>query len=484
MKNHVISLVHKLTKREKFYFSKLYSDSKTKNFVRIYSFINSHNPCTVAEIKAHFKNSPIENNLPSELNLLYKRLLRALNIYNINLNGDEFNLHQSIQNIRILLSKEESKQARKILAKSKKKAAENEEYSSLVKLISLQEEIEATTISNNIKEQFSRFDEERRTCFAKIENFFEFQRLLHSFITLQYTDGIAINDPAAKYPDLFESPLLENRDSAISKRSLEMFLSCKNFQHYLAGNYKSSLSYSKERITLVQENPHIFKRITACLAINNHIMSLIGANMYDNALEFIAMLDNYNDVEDPKKTIPYIKNYLTLILLVDTNSNEELTSFIQHSQSELQEHLGYISSTQRDQWYFNIFIGLFHLKQFNKALDLFTIWSQFTIQDHNFLVSKLVRCICFCELKQYHLLESESENLIKLNRRDLHKRMFITSFYQFFQSYIKKKNLKVALTKLRSEITKLKNNNNQESQFMKRLDIYYWLDTTSDTLHK
>lgn len=481
MGNHVISLVHKLTKREKFYFSKLYSDSKTKNFVRIYTFINSHNPCTIADIKAHFKNSPIENNLPSELNLLYKRLLRALNIYNINLDRDEFNLHQSVQNIRILLSKEEQTQARKILAKAKKKAAENEEYSSLVKLISLQEEIEATTISNNIIKQFSKFEEERRTCFEKIGNFFKFQRLLHSFITIQYTNGIAINEPS-KFPYLFENPLLENRSSALSKRSLEMYLSCKNFQHYLSGNYTSSLPYSKERISLVQQNPHIFKKNTVCLAINNHVMSLIGANLYDKAVEFIAMLDNFSDVEDPKKTIPYIKNYLTLIVLVDTNSNEKLTSFIRQSQAELQEHLNSISSTQRDQWYFNIFIGLFHLKQFNKALDLFTIWSQFTIQEHNFLVSKLVRCICFCELKQYQLLESESENLIKLNRREAHKRIFITSFYQFFQSYIKKKNLTIALAKLRSEITQLKSTNNQENQFMKRLDIYYWLDTAGDSL--
>jgi len=475
MKNHVISLISKLSKREKFYFTKLYEDSRTKNFYTLYLYISETKNCNIHKIKEHFKGTSIERNLSSELNLLNKRILRCLNIYHINLEDDNFNLLQSLQNARILIEKGEQKQARKILLKAKGKAIEKEQFSTLVSILSLQESLDIDTLDGtNLVQQSTNLAKLREECVKKIQNFLEYKSLRLQLIDLQFTTNFHVSNPQ-DYKHIFESPLLENEEMALSTIAKEKYFFCKESSHSLMGNFSECLFYSKKRIDLLEENSHLFDKLTLAKALNNYVLALLDNKDFKQAAACIEKISNLVPMKDSEKFIPYFVNYLTLKLYLQSDKIDLLKSFLGKSYKDLVDRLGILSSIQIDEWLQHLMLGHIRTDNYSAALDIYNVWHTIGIKDYSFLKSKLMRCICLYEQENTKLLESEVENLYKTFSKSKKPNPLFKSFYKFFKADLKKDKCPYELFyKLNESIQKIKD---YKEQFvnLEETDVLHWL---------
>jgi len=92
------------------------------------------------ELKEQFKGSPIEKYMSSELNYLQQQLLKSMFNFHLESNSER-KLYKSILFIDILIEKGYPKRATKILRQAKKMAYKNEDFTTLLKLIQLEEDI-------------------------------------------------------------------------------------------------------------------------------------------------------------------------------------------------------------------------------------------------------------------------------------------------------------------------------------------------------
>jgi mRNA-degrading endonuclease YafQ of YafQ-DinJ toxin-antitoxin module len=366
------------------------------------------------------------------MNLLNKRILRCLNIYNTNLKNENFNLLQNIQNVEILIEKDEIEHARKLLMKTKKRAIEIEQFSTIIKILSVQENLEINTKDHDLVAKSIDLAKSRRKYIDKIQNYFDYKNLKLALFDIQYKLNGKAENPE-DYAVYLNNPLLKNRENALSCKAEELFLFCNGIAHGYSGDYKNAIKYTMEQIVLLSKNRDIFSKEDYIKAINNHILGLFDLDSYVETEKFLLQFTKFKEENHLVDQVPFYYNYLYLQLYIYSDNNAKLKEFITKSYNEILFYNDHISPSQCNEWFQFLMSGAVHLKDYNFAINIYTDWVNYGILSFIVIQAKLLRCICFYEQKKHYVLLSENETMYKyiLKNKNLHT--VYKAFYKFFK---------------------------------------------------
>lgn len=449
----ISSLISKLSKREKFFFHKHYRGSEKKSFFILYKYIQSNPSVNFKTLKNHFNGTPIGKNLSVELNLLQKKILRSLHIYNLNNKSTANTILKNTSYARILFEKNELKSAIKLIVQTKKLAYKYEEFSFLTHLLILEEEIGYDTIDESIHQRQTELRLEREKLIKLVNELIELKRLRSKIIELQYSERNIVLAPES-FPDIFKNDFVKQDDYHNSKIGKDHFYLIKSISYSLLGQTNKSLKYDKLKLENVKENRHIFTAIDELKSMNNIIYHYILLKDKKNYLKEFEIFKTYkynNDI--PPSLFAYFNSYLQMQFALELYDTKRLKSLISYVENTLKSYT--FNITQHNMLYHFLVGSLIIIKDFNKAHDILIEWDKIKKISYVNNAKKVARLIIYKELNSTSLLKNELRNFRKYFpiKNDLTELLF-----NYFKSHLDTKN-KISESYLNSQIIRLSKRN-------------------------
>ena len=414
--NEVKSLVSCMDKREKFYFTSLYQDKPGRNFYRLYKYLDKHPKATANSIKLAFANTTIGKNLAVELNQLYSHVLRALHIYRLNSKDPASKILTTIHHAQILIEKGKNQQALKLILKAKKLAYTKEEFSTLIKLITLQEELEINTLDSELTNKVERFSLEREDCLKKIQNYLELKQIRTMVLHMQYTEGLYL--PSTRQPEIFQHPLLKSAEMALSKKGKDCWFVAKATIFLITGHFEESKKYSQQRNEFLKTNTHIFSDLDRIRALNNYMFLLILKNDPVPFFEADKELDQFaHSTEIGAGSYQFFKYYLNIRMEIILKNDARLEELIPLALSTISTYDKELSTTQKEVLHESAVTGCIQLHKYDQAITILNKWNMGEVEDYSFILRKIFRLVCFYELQKDQLVLSELQTFRKAIKR-------------------------------------------------------------------
>ena len=434
MSEFMHTLVHSMTMKEKVYFKRfinIHSDQTDKNYLKIYDVLENMKEYNKKELFEKFKGTTINKYMSSELNYLKNKILRSLQSFHIENNSIK-KLEKEISFIEILLSKGFKKEAIKKLKQVKKSAYLFEAFTTILKLIELEEDILFVSGILGHKENLKKLKEERNRISLIIQNLNELRLLREEIRSIQFSE-FYIND-TSKFPRLFENSLLKNDYLVLSDRGMEHWFYIQVMLNYVTRNYKKSFKYAKAHLKFVEDRKNLFFKSESIPAISNllYLSALIKdeQTFYEN----IDKLENHA-LENPVKSYIKYASYSRRLELVYTIRDYQKMKILSE---ECMIWIKSISLAIEQKAYILLLIvrSKIVLKEFEQGADLINYWYQNKIPKFATLNARIFSLIIHFELGWNQLLESEVELLPKLKKSFPRDEDFINAFYKFFKNYL------------------------------------------------
>ncbi len=413
--NNAIVLLQSMTKREKFYFKKLYQDTKDKNYFRLYTYLEKHPNASISDLKKHFVNSSISKNIFTELNQLYKILLRTLHIYRINSSNSPYSTLMDLQYAQILMEKNMFEHCKKVLVKAKKEAYRREEYSVIIKIISLQEAVDYSSYEAHLASKLEALNKERNNCIELIENYMLLRKLRSLVTDIQFTDGLFIHDPQ-QFKDILLSPFFESESLARTKRALDHWYVAKAIAFLLMGAYSESIKLCKKSVRHIQSNPQLFSDFDLVKALNNLLfVSIIGQRYATFQKEYRRLETFKNSYTLSRSNLLFYKYYLGIRYYesIARPDEEILKRLVDDCSAFIFEKTTHLNSTQMNQLYFSVTLGWIKLRKFEEALIFLNEWNSSKVEKYTYGIRKAIQLVLFFELNYQKALKSELEAFSK-----------------------------------------------------------------------
>lgn len=456
-----------MSSREKAYFRKfasLHQREKNKNYFRLYQTIIDHPEIKVGELKNRFKGTSIYDYFSSEMNYLFKQLMKSL----LNFHLDSNNSHRLLKlifYIEILLEKGERKKAAKLLKQAKEMAYHYEDFTLVIKVIELEERALFRQGILNFKEQLEALEEERIIATDKINNLNRLRLLKEQIREFQYTH-LYVNYPE-KYPDTFGHQLLTDSTQALSKHALEIFYYLHCIMGYLERNYLKGVKASRVYLAFLEENEHLFREDIFLPAISNYLLVLgkLGAKE-----EFEKILEKLNGLAEKgtldEHYIKYIRYCRCFELAYQLSDQQLARQILEESVYMLTKKNKFLFEGQKD-YLFNFAIRCcIDLRDFKQAFSLINLWFEVGVQVFTTSVRRLSKMIIIYELGYFQLLEAEVQASYKvLKKRKKYERLEKTMI-SFFRKIAANPSREIKLLpKLYQELQSIKQNKDDNKHF-------------------
>jgi hypothetical protein len=480
MSDIIFDFVRSLTLREKAYFKRyaqLHNASEDKNYLKIYTYFEKQKKYDEQALKIHFKGETFVKYLSSEKHYLLEQILNSLINYHSNTSTNR-KLLKLILYINILSEKGFRKKATKIIQKAKTLAYRHEEFTIILQLIQMEEEILFSHGILNYVQQLETLKEEREEITKKIQNLNELRLLKAQARELQFEYMPHVSNPS-KYPHIFENPLLANINHIKSLKAQEVWYYIKCITHYLIRDFEKSQRYYKDYLSFFEKNEYLFSinqklpvlsnymYLSAKIKDEKHFMighqkliDLLGKKDIDAAyiyyIKYARMLELYHKVNNQpaaKKLLPEISDY------IDKNSEK-------------------FGSTEIDHIIILLIRAGIETKQFDKAQQWVNLWYKKVTIEVSLNIVKLFALIIYYELKYFNLLTHEVSSTYKI----LKSRKKLTKLEQSFIRFFKKilhdphsgKNQKTLKT-LHESLSEIKKDPTQNILF-EQFDFLKWCE--------
>lgn len=439
MSDLVFDFVQSLTLREKAYFKRyaqLYSDSKEKNYLKIYNYLEKQQIYDEAALKRTFHKETFIKYLSSEKHYLLEQVLNSLINFHAN-NSINRKLQKLILYINILSEKGFKKKATKTLKQAKTLALKHEEFTVVLQLIQMEEEILFSHGILDYVQQLKTLKEERETITKKIQELNELRLLKAQARELQY-EFIPHVSQVIHYPHIFNHKLLKDVESIQSLKAKEVWHYINSIIHYLVRDYKKSLKGHIAYLEFYETNEFLFQKNQKLPILSNYMYLsakvknkehfflglqklelLLGEKDIDAAyiyyIKYARLLEYYHKIADHKATIkvlPEIANY------IEENTEKFGKTEIDHVICQL------------------IRAGI-ETRQFEDAQRWINLWYKTVDIEVSLNLVKIYSIIVYYELDYINLLEHEISSTYKTlkNRRRLKK--LERSFIRFCKKIIK-----------------------------------------------
>ncbi len=259
MSQFLFDFVHSLSMREKAYFKRyvnIHASDPNKNYLKIYDAIEGMKSFKKDDLKNHFEGTPIAKYLSSEISYLKNKILASLINFHSN-NSSRNKVQKGILSIEVLMAKGFRKEAMKKLNFFKKIAYQQEEFSFILKLIELEEDILFKEGIFGFQDVLKKLKEERNLITAAIQNLNDLRILREEVRELQFTERF-ITDEFRSHEDFYKNPILESENLCLSIKAKSHWYYVHALKYFVLRDYKSALNISKKYILFLEENQNLF----------------------------------------------------------------------------------------------------------------------------------------------------------------------------------------------------------------------------------
>ncbi len=480
MSDLTFDFVSSLTFREKAYFkrySQTYSDKENKNYLKIYGFLEKQKKYDAKALKEFFSDEKFIKYLSSEKHYLLEQLLNSL--INFHFGTSTYRkLIKWILYINILSEKGFRKKAVKVLKQAKTLAYHFEEFTIILQLIQMEEEILFSHGILHFTAQLETLKKEREEINQKIQNLNELRLLRVQARELQFEEMPHVSDPE-KYPHVFANPFLQNKKNINSLKARDLWLYIKSTKHYLVREFKESQQSNRSHLVFFEEHEYLFSNNHKLPLLSNYL--LLSAKVKDEK-SFYEALEKLTDLEGKKGIdtiyLGYIKYARLFELFYKTENTKATKNLIPEVGEYLEKSLDQLGSTEVDYMLILMIRACIETHQFSKAQQWLNLWYKTETLDVSLSIIKLFTMITYYELGYLPLLQYEINSAYKSLKKRKKLKKLERLFIRFFKKFIKdpniKKNQKLLLS-LKDSLTELHQDPNENILF-EQFDFLKWCD--------
>jgi len=453
MKDFINEFVSALTMREKAYF-KTYAQSssgnKEKNYLRLFDAIEKMSDFDMEKLKEQFEDEPMSKYLSSEINYLLQQLLKSQINYHFE-SSPEWRLQKSILSIHILIEKGFQKKAEKMLSQAKKLAYHSEDFTTILKLIQVEEEVLFSEGILGFTDKLLELSEERNSIILKINNLNTLRLMREQIRELQFLDLAVVDYP--KHPHFYLHKVI-NEVHPLSLKAAQHWHHIKNCGYFLIKEYDKAKIVTKEYITFLEMHHHLFKKKNKITAISNHLYNCALTKDKHSFYKTIEGLKKYEEKEsNQQQYIDFFKYARELELYYQTNDIEGSKKLMKDIYPFVLQNLENLGASQSNYILFLSIRAYIVSYQYNTALDLLNIWFKHGVLDYTIAFAKLFMLIIYLELGWTQILSSQLDTVYKyLMRKNKYDELSRTLIH-FFNRHIKQPNhLLKSVQKLEQEL--------------------------------
>ena len=438
MRKYIFDLVHSLTMNEKSYFKKfatIHGSNTSKNYLRLFNAIAQMENFDANNLKNKFEGEPIAKYLSSEMKYLEEQLLKSLT--NFSFEKDKQNQNQKhIHYITILIDKGFRQRAIKILKKTKTAAYKKEEFTTIIKLIQLEEEIFFRNKTFDFLEKLSKLNNERQELYAKIQNINDLRLLREQISKVQFVQGYV--DDVSKFSKFYNSSLMQSPKNALSFKAKEHWYYIKSILSYLMRQYRKAQQANLQLLGIMQENNHLFNPSNILPITSNVLYSsaLIKDEVtFLNTMPLIETLQTKPTID--KIYLQYVKHSRVLELYYQKMDSDAIINYMEEVTPFVLSNYKTMTFPLLNHILLIVIRAEIITKRFQKAINWLNIWLEVGVGDYILIHAHCFLLITRYEMSWNKLLTAELETTYKLFRRrgkydDLAKAMVA-----FFRSYLK-----------------------------------------------
>lgn len=434
----IYDFVQSLTMREKAYFkrfSRVYSDKDNSNYLRIFEALEKQTDFEPELLQKTFANDAFGQYLSSEQHYLLEQLLDSLINFHFE-SSHHRRILKLILYVDLLTERGFRKKAQKILRQAKTLAYQHEEFSLILKLIQTEEEILFSHGVLNFTQQLQLLRAEREEVTSKIQNFNDLRLYREQVRELQFTAGY-IHQPE-HYPNIYNNPLLENEEMALSIGARENWHYIQGLKHYLLRDFVRSQEANQQYLAFFELHEAFFKKSKKLPLLSNLMyQSALIKDKYwfEEAGRQLEQLKNEKDCD--RHYIAYIQYarwfewyYQCEDLLNTRRLMKEVDGF-------LQDHSRDLGSTEVDYLCRLMIRAAITTQQWSLAPQWVHWWYKTKKSNHGLRYIRLYTLIAYYELGYKQLLESEVLSTQKILRQHKQLGQLEQVLIAFFKNYIR-----------------------------------------------
>ncbi len=418
----LFELIKSLNKSEKRYF-KLYSSLQkgNKTYLRIFDLIDKMKEYDEGILKVKFKKEKFSKHLPFTKRYLYNNIIKSLLAFN-NEKSVENNLIEELKKIKLLYNRSLFKQAGIALAKAKTLARKYERdyiYFELVRM-----EIQALKRSRyGINIEDSVFEEEKFIV-EKIQRLYSYSKLYVNAANLRLRHGFL---RAGGSYEILENTL-KNELSDINKN-----LSVKEKYHHLSsfvrisslkGDTQTMLSYAKDVLQLIEQNPEPFEDDNSLQLIQAYMDIFYPMLKLNRFKEYEYYLQRLKSIK-PKSEVDEVNIFINIcfseiVKFLAKAQYKEGIKFIKYVEEGLEKYRGKIHRDEESALFYNISRIYIGAAEYEKALEYSNrvLSYQLTeIRPDIYCYAKILNLIIHYELGNDELLGYLIRSVYKLLKR-------------------------------------------------------------------
>lgn len=435
MEDHLFSLIHSLSSREKSYFkrySKIHGDNPDRNYLHIYNYLEKQKVYDESKLKSHFKGKQFINYLSSEKNYLFEQVLNSLMNFHLSTTV-RGKLARSVLHVDILMQRGFDNKALKILKHAKKLAYRYEEFTTIQLLIRFEEEIIFRHGVINFVEQLNELEKEREDCIAKVNNINKLRLLKAQARELQFIEKYYVQDPG-KYPHIFNNRMLDREEQALSLVAKDYWYYIQEIRHYLLREFDKSFEWLEKYLQFYETYEYIFEPNKKLPLLSNYLYlasKIREIEKFDQALQKLEALKPVKGID--ANYIDYIKFSRLLELCYKTGNTEKTASMLPEVEQFYREKGKFLGPTEMDYILILLIRGYITLDRFSQAQFWLNRWYETDDVEVSLNLIKLFSMIVYYELGYFSLLESECESAYKTLRKRQRLGKLENEFIRFFK---------------------------------------------------
>ncbi|MFT6844853.1 MAG: hypothetical protein ACJAUV_001041 [Flavobacteriales bacterium] len=447
--DELFNLIKSLTKTEKRFF-KLQSSlqSGDKNYLKIFSFIDTQDNYDEESVKNHFKNERFIKHFPSEKNHLYKQLLKSLRAYHAD-NSISSILKEEIKNIEVLYKKALFKECNKFLKRAKKMAQEHEKFYYWFELISwekalLEEAFEAGEFGTGL----DPLVEEEHLVIEKLRNLAEYH-ILYSKINYIFRIGGFVKSPEERemVEEISNHALISGKNTALSNRAASICYYIKGFCSAANRNTEESFEFFSKAKYILDQNPQLRKDLGKryVRTIANLIQVEIRSKRFDEATRLIGEVEalkgttGFNST-DLEVILYYTSSLAKLLLFIRQGKFEDSLVLMEAITTNFEKYGSKINKEQEVVFNYVFAYCYFGAQQYNKALSCINKIlndNENTLRQDVYAYARIFNLVIHYELNNvdllYYIIKSTQRYLGKQDQSFMVEKLLV----DFFKKAIK-----------------------------------------------
>jgi hypothetical protein len=290
-KDPLFILINSLNKSERRFF-KIHCSKQdgAKDYLDLFDIIDSQKEYDEEKLKKCYKDKEYFKHFAVVKNYLFNAIIDSLHAQSY-YDTPEFKLDELTKKIQILYQKGLIDLCLKYIEKAKRIGYENECFSELIKLLSIQHQISLRSSSLLFKKR-KEIQNELDLMIEKSYNLSQYHRLARKSAFYLYTENLLTD--SEEINEILQHPLMLAREMALSKKALTIFLKVHADIFEYKGQKKEAFQYNYEILKNIEADTAFYKEnsFVYARAINTYLQDALALKQFEYFDYYLSILKN------------------------------------------------------------------------------------------------------------------------------------------------------------------------------------------------